>query len=131
MSILNPIMAHSKYGLREVCDLRFTKQSGTGPDVFQIETAKMTTLETAATTVYAQGGQGNARRMAWDGEKTVTFTVEDALISPEALQALTYQWCGRKFELADYISDIVGVVLALLFFVLCEKKLKKRLQNEK
>lgn len=49
----------------------------------------------------------------------------------EALQALTYQWCGRKFELADYISDIVGVVLALLFFVLCEKKIKKRLQNEK
>lgn len=100
MSILNPIMAHSKYGLREVCDLRFTRQSGTGPDIFQIETAKMTTLETAATTVYAQGGQGNARRMAWDGEKTVTFTVEDALISPEALQALTgAELQGNKYKI--------------------------------
>lgn len=89
MGILTPIAGHTKYGLREVCDLRFEKVSGTGPDVFQIETAKMTTLETAATSVYAQGGQGNARYMAWDGEKTVTFTVEDALVTREAFQALT------------------------------------------
>ncbi|MBR5253484.1 MAG: VanZ family protein [Bacteroidales bacterium] len=49
----------------------------------------------------------------------------------EFLQALTYQWCGRRFELSDYLSDIIGVVLALLLFILFEKKLKKRLQNEK
>lgn len=49
----------------------------------------------------------------------------------EVLQALTYQWCGRNFEIRDYISDLIGVVLSLLFFKLCEKKIKKRLQNEK
>lgn len=49
----------------------------------------------------------------------------------EVLQALTYQWCGRNFDIKDYLSDIVGVVLSLLFFKLCEKKIKKRLQNEK
>ncbi len=40
----------------------------------------------------------------------------------EILQALTYQWCGRRFELVDYLSDLLGVVFALLFFKLCEKK---------
>ena len=49
----------------------------------------------------------------------------------EVLQALTYQWCGRNFEIRDYLSDLIGVVLSLLFFKLCEKKIKKRLQNEK
>lgn len=49
----------------------------------------------------------------------------------EVLQALTYQWCGRNFEIRDYLSDLIGVVLFLLFFKLCEKKIKKRLQNEK
>ncbi len=49
----------------------------------------------------------------------------------EVLQALTYQWCGRRFEMIDYASDLLGAVLALLFFKLCEKKIKKRLQNEK
>jgi YegS/Rv2252/BmrU family lipid kinase len=49
----------------------------------------------------------------------------------EVLQALTYQWCGRNFDIKDYLSDLVGVVLSLLFFKLCEKKIKKRLQNEK
>lgn len=49
----------------------------------------------------------------------------------EVLQALTYQWCGRNFDIKDYLSDLIGVVLSLLFFKLCEKKIKKRLQNEK
>lgn len=46
-------------------------------------------MEGAATTVYAQGGRGNARLMAWEGERTVTFTMEDALISPEGFMILS------------------------------------------
>ena len=49
----------------------------------------------------------------------------------ELLQALTFEWCGRRFEMIDYLFDLIGVGLALVFFKLCEKKLKKRLQNEK
>lgn len=45
-------------------------------------------MEGASTTVYAQGGRGNARLVAWDGERTVTFTMEDALISAEGLAIL-------------------------------------------
>ena len=46
-------------------------------------------MEGAATTVYAQGGRGNARLMGWEGERTVTFTMEDALISPEGFMILS------------------------------------------
>jgi hypothetical protein len=53
-----------------------------GQPVLYIDTAKTSTIEGAATTVYAQGGRGNSRLIAWEGEKTLTFTVEDALLSP-------------------------------------------------
>jgi hypothetical protein len=46
-------------------------------------------MEGAATTVYAQGGRGNSRLMAWEGERTVTFTMEDALISPAGFMILS------------------------------------------
>ena len=41
--------------------------------VLYLDTAKTSTLEGAATTVYAQGGKGNPRLIGWDGEKTLTF----------------------------------------------------------
>lgn len=78
-----------KFGIREVCDCKFTKLSGVGPVEFIIDTAKMSTLDNSSSTVYAQGGQGYSRLLAWEGEKVVTFTVEDALISEEAFHALT------------------------------------------
>jgi hypothetical protein len=46
-------------------------------------------MEGAATTVYAQGGRGNSRLVAWEGERTVTFTMEDALISPTGFSILS------------------------------------------
>lgn len=46
-------------------------------------------MEGAATTVYAQGGRGNTRLIAWEGEKTLTFTITDALLSPEGFSILS------------------------------------------
>ena len=76
------------FGIREVCDVTLTPLSGSG-NIIEIKTAKMSSLETTSTTVYAQGGRGNARLRAWEGEKAVTFTVEDALITRDQLIALT------------------------------------------
>lgn len=79
-----------KFGVREICDVTFkalqTVQIGDlnfkkGQPVLYIDSAKTSTIEGAATTVYATGGKGNARLIAWEGEKTLTFTVEDALLS--------------------------------------------------
>lgn len=85
-----------QYGIREVCDLKFYeidpnggKSTTKAAPVFEINTAKTSTMENASTTVYAQGGKGNPRLLAWEGDRTLTFTVEDALISKEGLQLLT------------------------------------------
>lgn len=54
-----------------------------------MDSAKTSTLESAATSVYAQGGRGNTRLVTWEGEKTLTFTVEDALLSPVSFAMLS------------------------------------------
>lgn len=80
-----------RFGVREICDVVFKAKSDvnignttfyTGQPVLYIDSATASTVEGAATTVYAQGGKGNARLIAWEGEKTLTFTVTDALLSP-------------------------------------------------
>ena len=87
-----------KFGVREICDVVFKAKADTkigsktfkkGQPVLYIDSAKTSTIEGAATTVYAQGGRGNSRLIAWEGEKTLTFTVEDALLSPIGFSILS------------------------------------------
>ena len=87
-----------KYGIREICDvvLKAKSKMTVGNKVFYkdepviyFDSLKTSTMEGAATTVYAQGGRGNTRLIAWEGERTVTFTMEDALISTVGLAILT------------------------------------------
>ena len=87
-----------KYGIREICDVVLKAKADMtvgGVDfkknapVIYFDSLKTSTMEGAATTVYAQGGRGNARLVAWEGERTVTFTMEDALISELGLSILT------------------------------------------
>lgn len=87
-----------KFGVREICDVVFKAKADTkigsstfkkGQPVLYIDSAKTSTIEGAATTVYAQGGKGNTRLIAWEGEKTLTFTVEDALLSPIGFSVLS------------------------------------------
>ena len=87
-----------KFGVREICDVVLKAKAAqkignkifyAGEPVCYFDTLKTSSMEGAATTVYAQGGRGNARLMAWEGERTVTFTMEDALISPEGFMILS------------------------------------------
>ena len=87
-----------KFGVREIANVVFKakSQQKIGPHTFEpgqpvlyIDSAKTSNVEGAATTVYAQGGRGNARLIAWEGEKTLTFTVEDALLSPISFSMLS------------------------------------------
>ena len=87
-----------KYGIREICDVVLKAKSkikvgnktfAKGEPVIYFDSLKTSTMEGAATTVYAQGGRGNTRLVAWEGERTVTFTMEDALISELGLAVLT------------------------------------------
>ena len=87
-----------KFGVREIANVVFKAKNSQkigpytfvkGQPVFYMDTAKTSTLEGAATTVYATGGRGNTRLIAWEGQKTLTFTVEDALLSPVSFAMLS------------------------------------------
>ena len=86
-----------KFGVREICNVVFKATTSRkigettfakGAPVLYFDSLKTSTMEQAVTTVYAQGGRGNTRLIAWDGEKTLTFTMEDALISEMGLAIL-------------------------------------------
>ena len=87
-----------KFGVREICEVVLKAKAAqkvgnkifyAGEPVCYFDTLKTSSMEGAATTVYAQGGRGNSRLIAWEGERTVTFTMEDALISPEGFMILS------------------------------------------
>ena len=80
-----------KFGVRECANIVFrakqpirigTATFQTGQPVLYIDTATTSSMEQSTTTVYAQGGRGNARLLSWEGEKTLTFSFTDALLSP-------------------------------------------------
>ena len=83
-----------RFGSREVADVVFRAKGKQvlgsrtfykNEPVLYFDTLKTSGLEGAATTVYAQGGRGNPRLIAWEGERTMTFTMEDALITAMAI----------------------------------------------
>ena len=87
-----------RFGVREICNVVFkatannqrvgSKTFSAGEPVIYFDSLKTSSMEQATTTVYAQGGRGNTRLVAWEGEKTLTFTMEDALISEMGLAIL-------------------------------------------
>lgn len=87
-----------RFGIREICEVvlraKATQYLGKkkfykNEPVLYFDTLKTSSLEGASTTVYATGGRGNTRLVAWEGERTLTFTMEDALISPESFAILS------------------------------------------
>ena len=87
-----------KFGVRECANIVFrakqktkigTNEFNVGQPVLYIDTATTSSMEQGSSTVYAQGGRGNTRLIAWEGDKTLTFTVTDALISPVSLAMLS------------------------------------------
>ena len=101
-----------KFGVRECANIVFRAKTPTnigkyefkpGQPVLYIDTATTSSVEQATTTVYAQGGRGNVRLISWEGEKTLTFTVEDALLSPISLAMLSG---ADLFQGADGIEKV-------------------------
>lgn len=110
-----------KFGVREICDVVFKAKARTkigntifeqGQPVLYIDTAKASTIEGAATSVYATGGKGNTRLISWEGEKTLTFTVEDALLSPIGMAVLSgaglFKGTTEKVHVHTTATAVVG-----------------------
>lgn len=87
-----------KFGVREITDIVFKAKNAQtlgdytfakGEPVIYFDSAKTSTVESASTTVYAQGGRGNPRLLAWEGDKTATLTFEEAMLSPLGFSILS------------------------------------------
>lgn len=87
-----------KFGSREVANVVFraknkmTLGSRTfykDEPVLYFDSLKTSGLEGASTSTYAQGGWGNPRLIAWESDKQLTLTMQDALLSPEGLAILS------------------------------------------
>ena len=82
-----------KYGIKEVANVYFEALEDDiaagvykGDVVLFLDSLKVSTIETSAENVAAQGGWGNPRLVMWDYGKEINITLEDALISLESLR---------------------------------------------
>ncbi len=87
-----------KWAIREAVDVYFKAKSvfklgartiRAGEPVLIFDTVKTSTLEVAAEVSYVTGGRGNARLLSYEGDKTLSFNFEDALLSNEGLAILS------------------------------------------
>ena len=93
-----------RYGIKEVANVYFEAleaEDGTdikaGDIVLYLDTLKVSTVETTAENVSAQGGWGNPKLITWDYGKDINVTLEDAVISWEEMRILM----GAKFKEAS------------------------------
>lgn len=107
-------MGYGRFGVREICDVVFRPLSSLdiGNQHFDrmqpclyLDTAQTSSLEGAATTVYAQGGRGNSRLIAWEGEKTLTLTITDALMSTISFAMLSGAGVVEAYEEYNNLSE--------------------------
>ena len=111
-----------KFGVRECANIVFrakqettigTHTFHTGQPVLYIDTATTSSLEQASTSVYAQGGRGNARLIAWEGDKTLTFSVTDALISPVSLSMLSGAGLVKEAGQKVHVHAVSAVTMTM------------------
>lgn len=84
-----------RYGIKEVANVYFEALSSEadanineGDIVLYLDTLKVSTVETTAENVSAQGGWGNPKLVTWDYGKDINVTLEDAVISWEEMRIL-------------------------------------------
>ena len=84
-----------RYGIKEVANVYFEAldsepEAGIakGDIVLYLDTLKVSTIETTAENVSAQGGWGNPKLVTWDYGKDINVTLEDAVISWEEMRIL-------------------------------------------
>lgn len=112
---------NEKFGVREIVDVVFKAKSAMtvgntkykkGEPVIYFDSAKTSTLESTTATVYAQGGRGNARLLAWEGDKTVTFNFEEALLSTRSFALLSGGNLTENTRVNMHVTERVEVTKA-------------------
>ena len=84
-----------RYGSREIMDFQIFDFATKKP-IMTMDYATSTQMENTAETVYARGGRGNPRRIAWHGDKETTITVETQIFTMQHLALLAGENIATK-----------------------------------
>lgn len=101
-----------KFGVKEVANVYFEALEDNaafgekaGDIVLFLDTLKVSSIETTAENVAAQGGWGNPKLVMWDYGKEINLTLEDALLSLESARIML----GGKIKTPGVNNEIVTV----------------------
>lgn len=87
-----------KWAIREAVDVYFkakgplklgARMLRAGEPILIFDTVQTSAFEVASEISYVTGGRGNARILSFEGDKTLTFNFEEALLSDEGLAILS------------------------------------------
>ena len=86
------------FGIKEVADVGFYKQGTvkidatgkvvSGTPLFVLDTLRVSNIENTAEQTEAKGGKGNAPLIIWDYGREVNITLQDAVLSMDALSMM-------------------------------------------
>ena len=76
-----------RLGSREIMDFQIFDFKTKKP-ILTLDYATSVQMENTSETVYARGGRGNPRRIAWHGDKETTITVETQIFTMQILALL-------------------------------------------
>lgn len=91
---------------REVCDLIFVDYSTKKP-FLNLDFANVTTTELTGESVFAYGGKGHPKRMAFSGERGGTLTIETQIQTVKLWQMITG---GEVSKSARFVTRVEAAV---------------------
>lgn len=77
----------ARFGVKEVCDCTFYDMNDV--PVLYLDTLKISNLSNDAERTYIRGGRSNSILMAFDYNRTSTFSITDALLNPKTVALRT------------------------------------------
>ena len=101
-------MQNSNMASREVCDLIFVDYATRKP-FLNLDFANVTTTELTGESVFAYGGKGHPKRVAFSGERGGTITIETQIQTVKLWQLITG---GEVSKSAKFVTRVEASVSA-------------------
>lgn len=92
---------------REVCDMVFVDYKTKTPFLF-VDYANTSSQELTGETVYAYGGKGHPRKVAFTGDKAGTLTIETQIQTPKLWELMTGGSKSTSTTIMKHVTATVG-----------------------
>lgn len=92
---------------REVCDMVFVDYKTKAPFLF-VDYANTSSQELTGETVYAYGGKGHPRKVAFTGDKAGTLTIETQIQTPKLWELMTGGSKSTSATIMKHVTTKVG-----------------------